>query len=988
MPVTAEPSYIICNLNHLPVSFQIDSGASISTLSYKDAFKINARIKPSTRLVHAYNGESIELLGETNVHISYNNVSFLHTLFVVSNNKVNLLGRDICTKLNIQFLLPDAINFTDDFLSDFREYFNESYSSNVKQSVKLEVDKNASPIYVKPRQIPTKLRDRLKSELDRLVNEGKITQVFQSKWASPIVTVFKKDGSLRLVGDYKSTVNKYLNPVQTPLPTVDETINRVGKATIFSKIDLSQAFLQLPLHQDSKQYTVINTPVGLYQYNYLPFGLTASPGIFQSFITETLSHINNIIIYQDDVLILTRDRDSHLKVLREVLTTLRGKGIKLNVKKCKFMCSEVDYLGHIFDRQGVHPNPDKIKSILDAPAPGNVKQLQAFLGLCNYYSRFLPNFSHAMAPLYLLLKSQTSFQWTAAQQECFNSIKQSFITNNVLQHYDPDHQLKLETDSSGYGLGAVIMSRPDDDSSWLPIQFASRTLNAAERNYSNIEREALSVIFGLEKFKHMLLGSRFIICNDQRPLMKLFGRDKPIPSSCSARIQRWALKLSQFNYTFVYSPGKENVTSDLLSRLPLPETVVEVEPYEIVCSLQSLEGSNITCKDIQIHTNSDPDLVLLKSYIKHGSPHKIVNPTLSKIKSIIPDLTIAKQCIMYKERVFIPTALRSKILNMFHENHPGIVAMKTIARSLIWYPGLDADIHALVLNCKVCQSVRSKPATSNIMWPVPSRPWSRVHIDHFFYENAIFLVVVDALTKYLEVEIVKSTNTSETIDNLSMIFARNGLPDTLVSDNATSFTSYEFVEFLTRNGIKHLSPSPYNPSGNGQAERGVRTVKDMLKKNGSSDSLKYRLAKVLFQYRCTPHNLTQIAPSVSLNNRKLITVKDKLNPHFCSINNDKVITEKKIPQFELGSNVLALNVRGGQKWLRATVVERVAINIYNVHVDDLNVIWKRHVNQLLKIPDSRSDGELNDQLQPDPTSEVPNRQSCRNRHPPDRLTYN
>ena len=151
-----------------------------------------------------------------------------------------------------------------------------------------------------------------------------------------------------------------------------------------------------------------------------------------------------------------------------------------------------------------------------------------------------------------------------AQQESFDSVKQMFKSSDILQHFDPSHQLKLETDSSAYGLGAVLLSRPDDSSSWLPIQFASRTLNSAEKNYSNIEREALSIIFGLEKFKNMLLGSKFIICNDQRPLQKLFAKDKPVPSTCSFRIQRWALKLSQFNYTFVYSPGKENVKTYLL----------------------------------------------------------------------------------------------------------------------------------------------------------------------------------------------------------------------------------------------------------------------------------------------------------------------------------------------------------------------------------------------------------------------------------------
>ena len=328
MSVTVNPVNFNCLLNNIPVSFQIDSGASISTLSYKDATKINAFIKPSTRQLLAYNGESVELLGETNVNVSFNNMSFCHTFYVVSKKNVNLLGRDMCNRLNVKFVLPDSANFTNDFLSDFVEYFDESYHSNVTDKVRLEVNSNAAPIFSKSRSIPVKLRENLKIELDRLVQEGKLTQIFKSKWASPIVTVFKKDGSMRICGDYSATVNKYLDPVQSPLPTVEETINRIGKATVFSKIDLSQAFLQLPLDDNSKQYTVINTPVGLFQYTHLPFGLTCSSGIFQAFITETLSNIDDLIIYQDDVLILSKDKDSHVKIVRNVLSTLRDNGIQ------------------------------------------------------------------------------------------------------------------------------------------------------------------------------------------------------------------------------------------------------------------------------------------------------------------------------------------------------------------------------------------------------------------------------------------------------------------------------------------------------------------------------------------------------------------------------------------------------------------------------------------------------------------------------------
>ena len=522
------------------VNFQLDSGASISTLSLADANRVHAKIVPSSRQLQAYNGGKISVVGETSLNVTYNNNSFVHNFRVISENSINLLGRDLFQKLGIQIKLPDSFNNVADeneVLHEFKDYLSDSYRSNVKTTVHLDVSPAAKPVFCKARQVPVKLRDKVICELHRLAQEGKLTKIYDSKWASPIVTVFKNDGSLRICGDFSSTVNKFLDPVQTPLPTVDDTISRIGHAQVFSKIDLSHAFLQLNLDESSKQYTVINTVDGLYQYNNLCFGLTASPSIFQSFITKTLSNIKNLIIYQDDVLVLTPDHKSHVETLRKVLNALKDAGIKINSSKSKFFVESVTYLGHVFDKYGVKPNPSKTKSILDAPAPKNVKETQSFVGLCTYYARFVPNFAHVMSPLYHLLKKDVTFHCGPEQQNSFDSMKKLFVSDVILQHYDPTAEFMLETDSSSYGLGSVLFQRKDANSPWLPVQFASRTLNSAERNYSNIEREALSVIFGLEKFKHYLLGVPFIIKNDQKPLLKLFANDKSIPTACSSRIQ-------------------------------------------------------------------------------------------------------------------------------------------------------------------------------------------------------------------------------------------------------------------------------------------------------------------------------------------------------------------------------------------------------------------------------------------------------------------
>ena len=951
-PLSRNPVILYCNINNHSIPFEVDSGSQVSTINKSYLKKLNTQVNPTTTRLRGYSGSEVNILGAAHVSVKLNNLKHCHDLIVVDScNIPNLLGRDLCSKFGINLLLPGnaaTVHHVDDnVLSEFTEYLSPKFESCVKEEIQLHLQPNAKPKFCKARSVPVKMKESVKLEINRLVDAGIITRVFFSDWASPAVYIRKPDGKIRLCVDYSTTVNQHLEVINTPLPTIDEVIVTVGDAKVFSKLDLENAFLQLPLSDSSKNITTVSTSEGLFQYNFLPFGLKSSPGLFQSFMSKLLHNVSNVIIYQDDVLIMTPDVASHQLILREVLSILKNAGIKLNTKKCKFYTDEVTYLGHIFNNTGVHTDPEKIKAIVAAPPPENLKQLQSFLGLSNFYSRFVPGFASTVQPLYQLLKKGVPFSWGNEQQMSFLKIKDLLAKNRALTLFNPNHQTMLETDASNYGIGGVLFQRKDCASAWHMVHCISRTLNNAEKNYSNIEREALSVVYAVDKFKKFLLGTHFVIHNDHAPLRKLLACDAPVPSTCSARIQRWALKLSQFNYEFKYSKGSINIHADCLSRLPLADTVEECEPYEIVFMLDSLEKLPVTCEQIRVQTQADPNLSELIQYIKYGAPPKITNPALSKYKSVLPQLTLVKGCILYNNRVLIPPSLQSTVLEMFHSEHPGISAMKSLARSIIWYPGLDIDIENMVKNCITCQTHREKPPqTNNVEWPTPERPWSRIHIDHFFLEDKICLIAIDALTKYIECEVVRNTSVQETIDTLRLLFSRNGLCDILVSDNATCFTADNFQQFLKQNGIQHVTSPPYCPSSNGQGERAVRTIKDMMKKNECNASFKTRLSRVLLQYRCTPHSVTKIAPSVALNNRKYVTVKDRVHPNY-DVSKSTQNPNRKIVQFEVGQDVLALNLRDGPKWRTAVVVEKIAINVYNVQVKELGVIWKRHSNQLL-----------------------------------------
>ena len=946
LPIGNSPSVISCKINDSDIKFEIDSGSFVSTLCYEDAIKLGATIKDTTCRLKAYGGSQIDVIGETNLEVNYEGVKHDHIFIVVKSSKINLFGRDLCTKFKVKILFDESDcikHVKDSVLSKFEEYLADDFTSEVKTKVDINVLPGAKPIFKRARPVPIRLKNAVSAELEKLVKSGKITKIYSSEWATPTVNVVKSNNDIRICGDFSVTVNKFLEPVNASLVSVDEVISQVGGAKYFSKIDLSQAFLQLPLNESSKQYTTINTHEGLFHYNYLCFGLRSSPGIFQSFMLKLLNGIKNVIVYQDDLLILTETVEEHEEILNKVLSTLKDGGIKINRNKSEFFTNSVQYLGHVFSKEGVKPSPIKVEAILKAPSPTNIKQVQSFVGLCNFFSKFIPKFSDVMNPFYELLKKGATFVWGKSQQDSFDKVKMIFANDAMLQIFNPDYETVLECDGSGYGIGAVLLQRKSPDHSYKAVEYASRSLNKAEKQYSNIERECLSIVFGVEKFKKYLLGSRFSILNDQKPLTKLLNNNAGVPSTCSSRIQRWYLKLSQFNYNFIYSKGKNNVTSDFLSRMPLPQSSNIHEPYDMVFAIDSLENLSIDSQLIEKETDSDPILVELKNVLKAGQ--KIDNDSpLKMYKNYVSKMSILHGCIMYANRVLIPMSLRKKVMDLIHEGHPGIVAMKNIARSLIWFPEIDRKIERFVRMCHECQMNRAVPPKIHTKWPKPQHPWSRIHIDHFFYKNKIFLLAIDSYSKYIEVEIVKSVNTEQTVNAMKLIFSRNGLCNVLVSDNSTSFTGEIFQNFLKKFKIQHVTSPPFMPASNGQAERGVQVVKNLLKKCNQNLSIEDQLGKVLFYYRTTPHNVTNIAPCVLLNNRKYITLNERINPKF---NNVYPKTENKVGrEFSNGDRVYVLNNSSGKKWLTGTILERKGINVYDVFIQESGSICKRHCNQL------------------------------------------
>ena len=457
----------------------------------------------------------------------------------------------------------------------------------------------------------------MEKELEHLVRLGIIEPIQLAEWAAPIVPVLKANKkSVRICGDFKMTVNSASKLDTYPIPKVDDLFARLTGGICFSKLDLSQAYQQLELEENSKQFVVIKTHKGLFRYTRLPFGISFAPGIFQRTMESLLQNIPSVVVYIDDILIRGASEEEHLGNPEQVLSRLEAAGLRLKKNKCTLMAESVTYLGHRIDKDGPHPTQEKVEAVQNAPTPKNVSELKLYLGLFSYYAKFLPNLATVIAPLYQLLQADTKWQWTKGEQNAFVASK-NLLSLQVLAHYDSILPLVLECDASPYGLGAVLSQRYSHGSE-RPIGCASRSSSCAEKNYSHLEREGLSCVFGVKKFHAYLYGHTFSLVTDHKPLLRLFSEKKAVPMQASSRIQHWALTLAMYEYHLMHRKGIEHANADALSRLPLPIVCETPQPPETVLLMEQMQDSPVTVDHIRLMTRHDTTLSQILKFVRYG----------------------------------------------------------------------------------------------------------------------------------------------------------------------------------------------------------------------------------------------------------------------------------------------------------------------------------------------------------------------------------
>ena len=797
---------------------------------------------------------------------------------------------------------------------------------------RITLKEGAQPKLMKSRPLPYAIRDSVKQELDNMENSGILQKVETSNWAAPIVPVIKGT-KVRICGDYTS-LNRVLETKQYPIPTVEECFNRVAGGQKFTVIDISKAYNNVLIRNENRALTTINTPYGLYQWKRLPYGISSSAAIFQELMDTTLEHIPMTICRIDDILVSGRNEAEHMQNLNRVISTLEARGFKCNLPKSQFYQDQVIYVGHSISKAGIAPVRSKVEDFARAKVPETLDELVSFLGAINYYRRYLPNLSSLIAPLDKLRRKDVPWQWTKVEQQAFDGLKELLKSDRVLTFYNPKYPLKLDTDASSTGIGAVL-SHILPSKEEKPIEYISRTLSTAERNYSQIDREALAIVWAIKKLHIYLYGAKFQLVSDHKPLVHIFGKNKQTISGFStSRILRWSIFLLNYDFEISYRATQDHSNCDMLSRLPRAVKHSKEEDEVAVTFALNLEDTCIDAETVAKETKKDPVLSKVLVYILDGWPKKLESGgEMIEYWNKRNELSVEIGCITWGSRVVVPTKLRSYVMNLLHSTHIGMVGMKNLARSYVYWPNLNSQIEEVAKCCSSCgQYGNSLPKLTDHPWTRPTGPWQRIHMDFAgAFLGSMWFIVTDAYSKWPEViRMNHDTTSSAMIRALHQIFARCGVPCVAVSDNGPQFISRELEVFMKQNNIKHILVPTYSPKSNGLVERFVATFKDAMKKMyQQSKNVDRNLSKFLLFYRNCPHSSNGIAPAVLMYNRTLrsglhfIRPVDKQTVDGLQAGKEQhVLNSSKKDRYFHPNELVWVQLANSKEWTKAKVLTR------------------------------------------------------------------
>ena len=548
-------------------------------------------------------------------------------------------------------------------------------TSAIKHSIRVE----GPPVRQPLRRIPYALQDTVRTEVQKMLKE-EIIRESSSPWSSPVLIVKKKDGTWRFCVDYRK-LNAITHKDAYPLPRVDETLESLSGSQFFTTLDLASGYWQVEVEEGDKEKTAFSTRNGHYEFNVMPFGLTNAPATFERLMECVLAGLTyeQCLVYLDDIVIFNMTFPQHLEQLATVFQHLRKAGLTLKSEKCHFAQKEIHYLGHIVSCKGVQADPEKIKAITSYPVPYDIKELRQFLGLSNYYRRFIEHYSDITEPLHKLTrKSGSSYQWTELRV-----LKQRLTTLPILVYPNFSHPFVLATDASGIALGGILSQTTDGKEQ--VIAYWSRKMNKAERRYSTIEREALAVVALVKEFYPYLYGRPFTLLTDHNPLTSLQGL-----KDTGGRLTRWLLYLQQFDIKVLYRPGRCNGNADTMSRRPDDSADQVAVVNEITCLSDTEQAKDASLSEIMQKLQTDG------SDHKHGE-YQLKKGLLMRQRGGSDDS---------HTQLVVPAALRQMVLEELHNKSGHLGTHKTLekVKERFYWQGYEQDVRNMVQQCERCQN--------------------------------------------------------------------------------------------------------------------------------------------------------------------------------------------------------------------------------------------------------------------------------------------
>ena len=756
-------------------------------------------------------------------------------------------------------------------VSDFPDVFPEELPGLPPQreiEFAIDVVPGATPASVTPyRMAPLELKE-LKLQLQELLDKGFIRPSV-SPWGAPVLFVKKKDGTLRLCVDYRQ-LNKLTVKNKYPLPRIDDLFDQLKGASIFSKIDLRSGYHQLKIKDADVHKTAFRTRYGHYEFLVMPFGLTNAPAAFMDLMNRVFRpYVDQfVVVFIDDILVYSKDREIHDTHLRVVLEILRKEQLYAKLSKCEFWLTEVSFLGHIVSKEGIRVDPKKIEVVVEWKPPRNVTEVRSFLGLAGYYRRFVKGFSMIAAPMTRLLQKNVNYEWSEKCQGSFEKLKAFLTEAPVLTQPTCGKEYVIYSDASLNGLGCVLMQ------DGKVVAYASRQLKPHEKNYPTHDLKLAAIVFALKIWRHYLYGEKCFIYTDHKSLKYL-----PSQRKLNLRQRRWMELIKDYGCVIDYHPGKANVVADALSRKT-------VQTLRALNANLSLSDDGTVVAELVARPN------LLNRVLEAQKKDEKISAIIDQIRDgKETEFTVNENGVLcYKARVCVPDddELRKAILEEAHSGsfaiHPGSTKMYQDLKMSFWWSGMKRDVSEFVTKCLVCQRVKAEhQVLSGLLQPIriPEWKWDRITMDFVVglpltgRKHDSVWVIVDRLTKSAHFLPVR---TDYSLDKLAELYIKeivrlHGIPISIISDRDPRFTSRFWGKLQGPMGTRLNFSTAFHPQTDGQSERVIQILEDMLRScaidyEGSWDR---HIPLVEFVYNNSFQSSIGMAPYEALYGRKCRT---------------------------------------------------------------------------------------------------------------------